>query len=227
MIHAGFANLINDGTGKLRQKGGVVFGVDEQRFARRGGVLGNVIGRTNALPNFPQLFNGYVAFQRFLYMQCGKSRPNHIGKVVGTVVEYIHFQAPIMSCGKIRIAGTQAGPHNANAFITLLFQPIHQAPDVNDGLPGGINGAGNVAGYGIVGTLSFRRQPKIVIRQAHPQCGNPQLGKALSQPGMLRLTGIPMRQNNDRSLGFRFRRKVLSMGNVIGGVRRMDAGTEA
>ena len=75
-------------------------------------------------------------------------------------------------------AGAQAGAEDPEAPVALLLKPVQAGARIDDGLPGGVDGAAEVARNVVIGALQFGRHARPVVGQAHAQRRDSETGSA-------------------------------------------------
>src|SRR5438876_12015853 len=96
-------------------------------------------------------------------MASGLSVPDHIRYISGGMVKCCDTNTRIMRCCQKCEAGAEAGAYDTQLLISLLFQPIETAADVNHTLASGIKGTPDVGGDRIVCAADFCRHADIVV----------------------------------------------------------------
>src|ERR1035438_2134686 len=115
---------------------------------------GEIRGRADHGPIAPQFVLAHMAGEPFAHVLSGEPRPNYVREVHGDVIEDSRAHPRIVGGRDESDARAQAGPQDADSRVAALFQPVQARPRIDDGLAAGVDGAADVGGAVVVGSLA-------------------------------------------------------------------------
>ncbi len=115
------------------------------------------------------------------------------------MVEDAQANAGIMSGGDERHARSQAGAEYADAPVALPLQPVDTGPDIDGGLPSGVDGAAHIGRTVVVGAGGFGGLALGMVGHGHAQRADTESVQQLSQTHVTLRIGIPLGQDNQRA----------------------------
>src|SRR5215469_5950247 len=160
--------------GKLGQKGQIVLCVNDQRLPLEPGKLLEVGHRTDGRPQATQAIQGNFRFEALTNVACGLAMPHHVREIGGGMIKSGDFDAGIMRGREKCVTGTEAGPDNAQALVSLLLKPVEAAADVEHTLARSIERTFDVRRNRVLGAADFSRAADVVVGHAQPQHRNSQ-----------------------------------------------------
>ena len=169
VIEAVGLELLQNAERELGEKGHVVFRIDDQRLPRPAGELLEIRHGADGAPKRSKTLDVDLRFQAFANVARRLAVPDDVSKVCRGVIEGGDSNAGIVSGGKKRVTGTEAGADNSKAVVTLRLQLIEAATNVDGALAAGVERATDVSGDGVVGAADFGGHANVVIRHAEPQ----------------------------------------------------------
>src|SRR5581483_9335568 len=157
--------------GKFRQESKIIFRVHHERTLGIPRELFEVHHGTDGEPEVPQAFQIDGSFETFADVACGLAMPDYVSEVSGGMVEGRGPDALVVRAGNEGITGTKARARDPESIVTLLFEPIEAAADVDHALADGVESTPDVGRDGVIGAADFRRHTNVVIRHAEPKHG--------------------------------------------------------
>ncbi len=103
-----------------------------------------------------------------------------------------NLHARIVRCRVEGHARAQAGSQNPDARIALPHQPVQASPQIDDGLPRGVDRPPNVARHVVIGALQFGRHTFGVIGHGHAQRTNAEAVQQFRQAHVPIGSGVPL-----------------------------------
>jgi len=130
--------------------------------------------------------------------------PDDVSKPGGGVVEGADLKALVECGGDEGVAAAEAGAEDSEVLITLLFEPVDAAANVDDGLTACFGGAAYVRTDGVVGALEFGGAADIVVGLGEAETGDAEAVEERAERVMGEGVGVPLGHDDDCLLRLAF-----------------------